>query len=187
MYTAGSAASATLRGTIRYHFEMARILFFSGKVEDDRGKRFRMRTQDARHPDSLFAIIARRLGFNEDRPNDQIIRSALIRRALLRGKSAKLRRRRWRSWIAIPGVLMGISGVFFAAEPVPYLLVFILVATGLFLYCRQFRRWEAQLPSLPNVCVVCIYDLTGIPPESDGCTVCPECGGAWKLTPGDPD
>ncbi|MCH7546932.1 MAG: hypothetical protein IID30_11085 [Planctomycetes bacterium] len=31
-------------------------------------------------------------------------------------------------------------------------------------------------------CPACLYDLQQLAPvESDGCTVCPECGGAWKL------
>jgi hypothetical protein len=31
------------------------------------------------------------------------------------------------------------------------------------------------------VCPTCLYDLRGIPSESDGCTACPECGSAWRL------
>lgn len=32
-----------------------------------------------------------------------------------------------------------------------------------------------------RLCLCCGYDLEGLTPESDGCTVCPECGGAWAL------
>ena len=30
-------------------------------------------------------------------------------------------------------------------------------------------------------CLSCEYSLAGLEPEQDGCTVCPECGGAWEL------
>lgn len=30
-------------------------------------------------------------------------------------------------------------------------------------------------------CASCGYALTGLTSEDDGCTVCPECGSAWKL------
>jgi len=31
-------------------------------------------------------------------------------------------------------------------------------------------------------CRACTFSLAGLVPEPDGCTVCPECGAAWKLT-----
>ena len=30
-------------------------------------------------------------------------------------------------------------------------------------------------------CATCGYSLASVPPEPDGCTICPECGAAWKL------
>jgi len=30
-------------------------------------------------------------------------------------------------------------------------------------------------------CPACGFDLVPSPVESDGCTVCPECGAAWRL------
>jgi hypothetical protein len=30
-------------------------------------------------------------------------------------------------------------------------------------------------------CVCCGYDLCGLASEQAGCTVCPECGAAWRL------
>ena len=32
-----------------------------------------------------------------------------------------------------------------------------------------------------SLCPVCVYDLAGSPIAGDGCTVCPECGAAWRL------
>ena len=33
-------------------------------------------------------------------------------------------------------------------------------------------------------CPTCGYSLRRLDPEPDGCTVCPECGAAWRLTEG---
>jgi hypothetical protein len=30
-------------------------------------------------------------------------------------------------------------------------------------------------------CACCLYPLHGLEQQDDGCTVCPECGGAWRL------
>ncbi|MFM9996642.1 MAG: hypothetical protein ACKVU4_12690 [Phycisphaerales bacterium] len=32
-----------------------------------------------------------------------------------------------------------------------------------------------------SVCPSCGYSLAGLPAEGDGCTVCPECSGAWRV------
>ena len=32
-----------------------------------------------------------------------------------------------------------------------------------------------------GLCPSCAYRIDGIGPEPDGCTVCPECGGAWRI------
>ena len=48
------------------------------------------------------------------------------------------------------------------------------------------RRDQRRLRRLPSVCGPCGYSLTGLAPDPDGCTVCPECGAAWRL-PGNPN
>lgn len=45
----------------------------------------------------------------------------------------------------------------------------------------QLRRDLARLAEAEPACLVCGYELSGLTPEADGCTVCPECGGAWRL------
>jgi len=35
-----------------------------------------------------------------------------------------------------------------------------------------------------GLCPHCAHGIAGIPSESDGCTVCPECGSAWRVVPG---
>lgn len=32
-----------------------------------------------------------------------------------------------------------------------------------------------------KMCLICGYDLRDVPPAGDGCSVCPECGAAWKV------
>lgn len=50
--------------------------------------------------------------------------------------------------------------------------------------CRSLNQ-ERPFPQAAmsfGHCPACLYDLQQLAPdESDGCTVCPECGGAWKL------
>ena len=44
-------------------------------------------------------------------------------------------------------------------------------------YARRIMNAMAQ----QGLCLSCSYDLCGLPTESDGCVVCPECGAAWKV------
>ncbi|MBY0112662.1 MAG: hypothetical protein K2Y21_07565 [Phycisphaerales bacterium] len=48
-------------------------------------------------------------------------------------------------------------------------------------------RWlwapiEAREMLRKCLCPHCRFSLVGISPDPDGCTVCPECGAAWRLT-----
>jgi len=50
------------------------------------------------------------------------------------------------------------------------------------------RFWNKSVaPEYENVliskklCPACVYSLDSLTPEPDGCTVCPECGAAWRL------
>ena len=45
---------------------------------------------------------------------------------------------------------------------------------------RIDRPYAMKMMSLQR-CPGCLYSLGELPAETDGCTVCPECGGAWKL------
>ena len=46
------------------------------------------------------------------------------------------------------------------------------------------RRWVLALRDAVPVCASCGYDMRGLPSDPDGCTLCPECGAAWKLGKG---
>ncbi len=64
------------------------------------------------------------------------------------------------------------------------------VAIGL-AYVRSVRkrmtRWQRErilnAAAEAGLCAVCGYLLYGLPREADGCTVCPECGAAWRVDP----
>ncbi len=43
------------------------------------------------------------------------------------------------------------------------------------------RTWKSRYKEVGR-CPACQYELTALEPEADGCTVCPECGGAWRLS-----
>jgi len=44
----------------------------------------------------------------------------------------------------------------------------------------SFPKGYACLPR-HGFCAACLRDLTGLAPNPDGCTICPECGAAWRL------
>jgi hypothetical protein len=70
----------------------------------------------------------------------------------------------WISWVstcALPAFQLGI----------------ILVPVA-----RFRRRHLVTLFARAGVCPACTHSLHGLPVESDGCTVCPECGAAWRVT-----
>lgn len=64
--------------------------------------------------------------------------------------------------------------------------VFILIVLPLtILLTRIFivicMRWQCAWIVANGRCGSCGYDLAKLPIAEDGCTICPECGAAWKL------
>ena len=57
-------------------------------------------------------------------------------------------------------------------------LGFLLV--GLFTYGLRLESIPRELRAL-GLCPACLYDLSAFPPDPDRCTLCPECGAAWRL------
>ncbi len=37
-----------------------------------------------------------------------------------------------------------------------------------------------------GLCPHCVHGIAGVPPRSDGCTICPECAAAWRVEPPEP-
>jgi len=68
----------------------------------------------------------------------------------------------------------------------------LLVGLGFGLWILVRRRLTGRLPSREKQahltarrCPACSYGLEGIEPSPDRCTVCPECGAAWRLPSSD--
>jgi hypothetical protein len=62
-----------------------------------------------------------------------------------------------------------------------------LIGTGLsglvaiVMVIARLSRPESARQAGRSVCPICIYPLASIPVEADGCSVCPECGAAWRV------
>ncbi len=73
------------------------------------------------------------------------------------------------------------SSVWWIAWAVHAVMLFVLAiavnraARGAKPSCLIPRRLAA------GECGACAYPISTLPPEADGCTVCPECGAAWEL------
>ncbi len=96
--------------------------------------------------------------------------------------------------------LTGVYGLFVAindSQPLGFvLLLFVIASLGILLLLaaitrpktlrREVDRLMAEFKMLratSQECHICEYNLKGLAPEPDGCTVCPECGAAWNLQP----
>ena len=87
---------------------------------------------------------------------------------------------------AVYGVTAVWVAIVWSPDYRPSLTVFVLAlvvllaahAAGHMLYAPRVL----EQPRARRACAGCDYDLEGIPPEADGCTLCPECGAAWRLT-----
>ncbi|GMV25130.1 MAG: hypothetical protein AMXMBFR58_11610 [Phycisphaerae bacterium] len=60
----------------------------------------------------------------------------------------------------------------------------MLVATSLVSASEWFGRESVRVRAamlMEGRCPSCDYDLSGVEPSADGCTVCPECSAAWAM------
>lgn len=64
----------------------------------------------------------------------------------------------------------------------PYVMLPWALTYGI-LHFVSFRPWLKRYQSAQGRCQACDYDLTSLSADPDGCTTCPECGAAWRLTP----
>lgn len=83
----------------------------------------------------------------------------------------------WSRWHA-PSHIMGPPWFVFGG-----LWLMIVLSTGfrLLISLRQRGPMIASLELSHGRCPSCGYDLRPQPAHPDGCTVCPECGAAWRL------
>ena len=66
----------------------------------------------------------------------------------------------------------------FAPATVAFLWIFFRLAKNPGIATHRLER---------GVCGSCCYSIESLPSDPDGCTVCPECGAAWKLPPPPPN
>lgn len=97
------------------------------------------------------------------------------------------------------GVLLWAARLTGLARPLPVAIAAPLIGTLLFVWaivgfvsmaiaaratpqmCE--RVFESRISQ--NKCRACSFSLDGLSPQPDGCTVCPECGAAWRLRSAD--
>ncbi len=76
--------------------------------------------------------------------------------------------------LSLPAIIMRLG----------FSVVFAAVAWWLILpHVRRLlwiRNWKQRFMELGR-CPTCQYSMASLVAEADGCTVCPECGGAWRL------
>lgn len=65
------------------------------------------------------------------------------------------------------------------ADAIPITLAAAFPA-GLFLLAAASAQAGANEKANLGYCAQCGYELKGLPKADDGCTVCPECGAAWR-------
>ncbi|MCL4743181.1 MAG: hypothetical protein KJZ54_13365 [Phycisphaerales bacterium] len=168
---------------------MARLVILSGKVEDDRGARHAMRTTEARDKTSFRLTRGTISLVNSEARPGPAERSLAVRRRLLRvGAGTDINTRRFRLGLVVAegAVLVLIAISYFAFRVAAGVLLALAAVIPVIMLAAQSERRavardRASLAALPPVCVACGQDLTGVPAHPDGCTVCPECGAAWRL------
>jgi uncharacterized Zn finger protein (UPF0148 family) len=106
-------------------------------------------------------------------------------------RAAQIHANEYQRMAALLGLLapLLLIGLFAAGLP-SYLLVapiILLLLVTVHLYGKRVARMitpSVRITLLSEgCCASCAYDLAGIPPEADGCTVCPECDAAWRIEP----
>ena len=124
-------------------------------MRDDRGQRVRMRWEDLSHVKRVRSARWR------DAPR-WFTASAIAGTLITIAYSA---------YVAVLGGLidgLGSAIVLLLAEWMLCSYLLPVVNTPIIARARGF-------------CAACLYNMDGIPPDPDGCTVCPECSAAWLI------
>jgi hypothetical protein len=74
-----------------------------------------------------------------------------------------------------------------ASSDARHVVAYAFVAVGLMIaglwnpiWIRKRRDRIARELTGVRECLACTYSIEGLPEDTDGCTVCPECGAAWR-------
>lgn len=84
-------------------------------------------------------------------------------------------------WLAIVALIVGALGFATMGERLAVLAVGLGVIVAAYQQYRAHPHVRRAALIEERTCPACLYDLHGIPQAEDGCTVCPECSGAWRL------
>jgi hypothetical protein len=80
------------------------------------------------------------------------------------------------------GVLAVIAlAVFLAAPVLGVVLLGVWLVAWLLWWFTRGRQRAAEAMATEGRCPSCAYDIAQLPVADDGCTICPECGGAWRV------
>lgn len=84
---------------------------------------------------------------------------------------------------AIAWIQHGDPGLGIQIMLAPLYLIGFGLPMGYFASARMWRSTAHARDAMLeyDLCPHCAHGLGGIPPEADGCTVCPECGSAWRI------
>lgn len=115
-----------------------------------------------------------------------------ITREFMESLSPRFKKRDTRSCFLLLGVGVLIIGIWLippiSGISVPGFITNVLVILSvvvLFGFVRFIKlfgmKLSCQTAILKHRCGACLSELQGQIPEPDGCVVCPECGGAWRL------
>ena len=163
-----------VRWIAHYSIGVARYLMWTGRIEDDRGKRWKP---------AFRPVEGRILPPRSNSP-----------KAVARQRSGEVQARllqvhELRKWdpIAKAGISLGLGLLVVALGHPASIALMTALFTAAILFvvtrsqARHFARLEDEYLTLPPVCLACGYELTDLIPEADDCSVCPECGAAWRI------
>jgi hypothetical protein len=148
---------------------------------DDRGKRVRLLPQ---HQLGIMPGVYSPIPLDvRTRLFGKGIDMSITRRSLVRQGLGLL------AVIAWCGVWSGVSIFWLPALALPPAIKAIAIGAGGFLavppfmwwIVRSHRREIARMVASEHYCASCGYSLREMSAAEDGCTVCPECGSAWRL------
>jgi hypothetical protein len=87
------------------------------------------------------------------------------------------------------GIVVIPSLVFRASTVVKVTLILTWLLGGGWILMKVLVTWRSRaiIDHLlsKHRCPACAFDLRGLTADPDGCTICPECGAAWRLPPKD--
>ena len=86
-----------------------------------------------------------------------------------------------RTWVWVVAILFAACVPLFIVSDVAYEMFTILGSVGLFACVILVLVSKRSTYHTRGCCRACGFALNGLPECEDGCTVCPECGAAWRL------